>query len=71
MSNNATNVKTSGLDPSERTRFLHIVMSYDSTEGKYSWQTVDNPALRHQPWYGFIYQTKFRKNANISQRYRV
>lgn len=24
-------------------------MSYDSVEGKYSYQTLDNPALRHQP----------------------
>jgi hypothetical protein len=49
MSNNAASIMTSGLRSSERTKFLHIVMSYDSVEGKYSYQTLDNPALRHRP----------------------
>jgi hypothetical protein len=49
MSNNAANTATSGLPSSERTKFLHIVMSYDTVEGKYSYQTLDNHALRHQP----------------------
>jgi hypothetical protein len=71
MSNIATNNMTSGPHPSEYTRFLHIVMSYDSAEGKYSWQTLDNPALRHQPWYGFIYESKSRNDANISQRFHM
>jgi hypothetical protein len=49
MSNNGASVTTSGLPPPERTKFLHVVMSYDAAEGKYSYQTLDNPALRHQP----------------------
>jgi len=28
---------------------MHIVMSYDSAEGKYSYQTLDRTALRHEP----------------------
>jgi hypothetical protein len=67
MSNNGASITSSGLPNPERTKFLHIVMSYDSAEGKYSWQTLDNPALRHSPWYGFIYEIKYRKDANISQ----
>lgn len=40
---------SSGIRSPERTKFLHIVMSYDAVEGKYSYQTLDNPALRHRP----------------------
>jgi len=49
VSNNSAGIMSSGLHSSERTKFLHIVMSYDSVEGKYSYQTLDNPALRHRP----------------------
>jgi hypothetical protein len=49
MSNDAASGASSGPRPSGRTKFLHIAMSYDSVEGKYSYQTLDDTALQHQP----------------------
>jgi hypothetical protein len=49
VSNDTGNGVPSGPRPSDHTKFLHIVMSYDSVEGKYSYQTLDDTALRHQP----------------------